>query len=179
MPRSSSAGEPTPGSPADLQPDADPAAIARAIVLRRLTAAPRSRAELASDLAKRGVPDDVATDVLDRFEELRLIDDVEFARMWVESRHRSKGIARPVLRQELRRKGVPDEAIEAALAQVTDDDERARARALVDRRLVALARHDPQTQARRLTSLLVRRGFSGGLASTVVRDALGEVSEPA
>ena len=99
--------------------------------------------------------------------------------MWVESRHRSKGMARPVLRQELRRKGVPDDAIDVALEQVSDEDEVARARVLVERKRASLARYDRETQARRLASMLMRRGFSGAVAASVVRDELGDLSDPA
>lgn len=146
-------------------------------MLRRLSSAPRTRHELAVDLAKRGIPDPVIEAVLDRFTEVHLIDDASFARMWVESRHRSKGMARTVLRQELRRKGVVDEDIDAALLQVSDEAERERARALVDRKLPSLARYDAATQCRRLSSMLMRRGFPGALASSVVRDAVGEFSD--
>ena len=38
-----------------------------------------------------------------------LVDDEAFARSWVESRQRSRGLARRALAQELRRKGVDDE----------------------------------------------------------------------
>lgn len=168
------AREPTPGSPADLQADADPEQVARAIVLRRLSAAPRTRAELADDLRRRDVPDDVAERVLDRFTEVGLVDDAEFARMWVSSRHRSRGLARGSLRQELRRKGVDDEDGAAALAQVDDEAEYARGCALVRSRLAATARLDDAARVRRLGGMLMRRGYPGGVAARIVRDVLGE-----
>src|SRR5918996_975124 len=60
--------------PADPEvPDADPEAVARKILLRRLTDRPRSRAELAEALAKRDVPKEMATRLLDRFEEVGLV----------------------------------------------------------------------------------------------------------
>lgn len=177
MPRRRPAGEPTPGSPADLQPEADPESVARAIVLRRLELAPRTRHELAVTLRERGVPQEVADAVLDRFVEVGLIDDAEFARSWVESRHRSRGAARPVLRQELRRKGVADALIDEALGQLTAEGESERARALVHRKLPSLSRYDDATKARRLSSMLMRRGYSGGTAATVVREAIGEFSD--
>ncbi|MGA9100851.1 regulatory protein RecX, partial [Aeromicrobium sp.] len=90
-------------------PDADPENVARTILLRRLTDQPRSRAELAGFLARKHVPADVAEQVLDRFEEVGLIDDEDFARSWVQSRQRSKGVASRVLAMELRRKGVDDD----------------------------------------------------------------------
>ena len=52
--------------------------------------APRTRKQLAEKLADRDVPADVATAVLDRFEEVQLIDDAEFARMWVRSRSQTR-----------------------------------------------------------------------------------------
>lgn len=115
--------------------------------------------------------------VLDRFEEVGLIDDVEFARMWVDSRHRSKGLARSVLRQELRRKGVDDAVINAALEQLSDEGERERASQIVQRKLPALARYDTATQARRIGSLLVRRGYSQSVAVSVTREVLASVTD--
>ena len=84
--------------------------------------------ELADKLAKRGVPHDLAADLLDRFTEVGLIDDGAYARQWVESRHRSRGLAPRALAQELRRKGVGDDEAKAALEQIDDDDQRTAAR---------------------------------------------------
>ena len=67
--------------------------FARAILLRRLEDQPRSRAELAESLAKKNVPAEVATALLDRFEEVGLINDADFARQWVQSRQRTRGLA--------------------------------------------------------------------------------------
>ena len=107
---------------------ADPEQVARTILLRRLEAAPRTRAELATTLRERNVPDDVAMRVLDRFEEVGLIDDRVFARMWVESRQRGRGLSGRALRSELHRKGVPAPVIDEALEQVDPEDELAAAR---------------------------------------------------
>ena len=56
-----------------------PAAQAQGICLRLLTARPRSRAELADALNKRGIPEEVGEPVLDRLSEVGLIDDAAFA----------------------------------------------------------------------------------------------------
>lgn len=168
---------PTPGSPADLAPDADPEQVARTILLRRLTAAPRSRSQLHDDLRKRGVPEEVCERVLDRFTDVGLIDDETFARMWVESRQRSRGMARPVLRQELRRKGIDGEVAEAALEEIDPDDERARAVELVRVKARSLGRLEPQARVRRLVGMLQRRGYSGGVAFSVVREVLADEAE--
>lgn len=169
--------EPTPGSPADLQDDADPEEAARTILLRRLTVCSRTRKESLDDLVRRGIPLDVATRVVDRFVEVGLIDDAEYARLWASSRHRTKGSARTVLRQELRAKGVDDAAVAEALEQIDGDGEWDRARQLVEVRARSLGRFDDATRQRRLVSLLVRRGYSHAIALGVVREVMGEQAE--
>jgi regulatory protein len=163
---------PTPGSAADQALEADPEAVARAIVLRKLTAAPRTRAQLAGELASRNVPDDVATGVLDRFTEVGLVDDAAFAALWVQSRHARRCLSRRALAHELRAKGVDDETVRAAVARVDDDDERSAAAALVARRLPATRAQPREVRARRLAGMLARKGYASGVAMAAVRDAL-------
>lgn len=152
--------------------DAD--AKAREIVLRRLTDAPRSRAELAEALARKHIPDEVATAVLDRFEQVGLIDDAEFARQWVQSRQRAKGIAYRVLALELRRKGIDDDLAREALDDVDPEAERQAAHRLVQRKLRSMGGLDTSTQVRRLTALLARKGYAPQLAFDVVRAELAD-----
>src|SRR5262249_4160532 len=68
----------------------DPEEAARQICLRLLAAGPRTRAQLASALRRRRVPDEIAEAVLGRFAEVRLIDDAAFAQAWVETRHHGR-----------------------------------------------------------------------------------------
>src|SRR4051794_29629985 len=94
---------------------ANPAAAARDIVLRALTHSPKSRLQLQQKLLEREIPADVAESVLDRFEEVKLIDDAEFAQMWVRSRSQYKSLARGALRRELAEKGIDPELARQAL----------------------------------------------------------------
>lgn len=176
MPSRRHASEPTPGSLADVQAEADPHSVARSIVLRRLTASARTTRELHDDLAKRGIDETVIEDVLGRFTELGLIDDQAYAQMWVSSRSRTRGTARSVLRQELRRKGVDDMAIQTAIDEVDDEAERARGAALIRAKLPSTVRLDDQARYRRLLGVLQRRGYSGGVAHGILREVLGELS---
>ena len=66
--------------------------------------------------------------LLDRFEEVGLVDDAAFARAWVEQRQPGRGLARRALAQELRRKGVDDEVAREALDELDPDDEEEAAR---------------------------------------------------
>jgi regulatory protein len=163
-----------PADPAASGPPADPESVARTILLNALTGQARSRKELSDKLAAKEVPEDIATRLLDRFTELGLIDDEAFAHAWVESRQRTKGLAPRALAQELRRKGIADDEAKAALEQIDDEDQRLAARALVDKKLRTLRSVDRVTATRRLAGLLARKGYSSGLAFSVVREALGE-----
>jgi regulatory protein len=161
----------------ELDPDADPESVARTIGLRLLDSQPRTRSELATAMAKRGVPDVAATAVLDRFVEVGLIDDAAFAQAWVQSRHRGRGLARRALASELRRRGVADELAADALSAVSADDEAIAAEALVRRRLRSMSGLTKDVQLRRLVGMLNRKGFNGSLAYAVARRVVEEVSQ--
>jgi regulatory protein len=153
-------------------PPEDPESVARQILLRRLTEQPRSRSELASALARKHVPDDVAQRLLDRFEEVGLVDDAAFAQAWVDSRHRGRGLGRRALSHELRRKGIDDDVARDAVASVDEAAERDTARRLVEQRADSLAKLEPVHAQRRLLGMLARKGYGAGVATEVVRDVL-------
>jgi len=158
----------------DLGPVADPESVARTILLSKLTASARSRRELADALAAKDVPDDVATRVLDRFEQVGLVDDAAFADTWVRSRQASRGLSRRALSHELRRKGVSDDVIAESLQQVDAETEREAAAALVARKLPSTRGLEQARRTRRLVGMLARKGYGPGLSAGVVRDALAE-----
>jgi regulatory protein len=153
-------------------PDADPYEVARAICLRLLTDRARTRAELATALTRKNVPPDVGAAVLDRFTELGFVDDEAFAAAWVQSRHAGRGMGRRALTHELRAKGVDDASIATAVEAVGDAEEEVRARQLVDGKLRATRGLPAATRARRLAGMLARKGYAGGLAARVVREAI-------
>lgn len=168
---------PPPEDPVARGDEADPEAVARKILLDQLTGRARTRSELATKLARKGVPAEIAERLLDRFTEVGLIDDSAFAREWVESRQQTRGLARRSLAQELRRKGVDSSVIEEALETVDPEDETAAARELVRRKLPSLQRFDEVTQVRRLTGLLARKGHGPGVAYRVVREEIAGAAE--
>lgn len=152
----------------------DPAAAAHDICLRLLTARPRSRAELATALGRKGIEPDVADQVLGRLGDVGLVDDSAFAEMVVQSGHRHRLLGKRALSAELRRRGVQDETAGEAVAAIDSADEEQAARQLVERKLRAMSGLDDATRVRRLVGVLARRGYPGGLAYRVVREALRE-----
>jgi regulatory protein len=151
---------------------------ARALCLRLLTARSRTRAELADQLVKRGYPDDVSNRVLDRLAAVGLVDDVDFAEQWVQSRRANSGKSKRALAAELHTKGVDNEVITTVLAGIDAGAERERAEQLVRTRLRREDLGDDNTRiSRRLVGLLARRGYSQSVAGEVVRAELAAEQE--
>jgi regulatory protein len=149
-----------------------PMSVARSTGLNLLDAAPKTRAQLAQAMRKRGVPEDAANSVLDRFEEVGLVDDAAFANAWVTSRQAGRGLAPRALGNELRQRGVPEPLIADAVGRVDSGDVEATARELVTRRARATAGMPTAVRMRRLVALLNRKGYSSELAVRVVREVL-------
>ena len=162
-----------PSEPVDpYEPMADPTSVARSIGLNLLDAAPKTRAQLAEAMRKRGVPDDAANEVLDRFEQVGLLDDAAFANAWVTSRQSGRGLAPRALGNELRQRGIAEPLIAEAVGSVDSDDVEAAARDLVTRRARTTAGMPNAVRMRRLVAMLNRKGYSGELAVRVVREVL-------
>lgn len=168
---------PPPPDPALEGSEPDPHDIARAIVLRQLAMAPRSRAQLERRLHRRGCADDVARTVLDRMTEVGLVDDTAYARAVVSAQQATRGLARTALAHRLRADGVDDDLVRDALADVSDDHEREQAGRLAAKKLRSMHGLDATVQARRLAAMLARKGYPSGLVWTVVRDTLAEAPE--
>ncbi|MGX1574427.1 regulatory protein RecX, partial [Cellulosimicrobium funkei] len=152
--------------------DADLAERARETVLRILTAAPKSRAELTQSLARKGYPEHVVLPILDRFEEVGLVDDAQYAEMIVRTRHAERGMSRRAISTELRRRGIDGEVGAAALEQVDDDSEADAALALARARLARTRGLDRDVRVRRTVGALARKGYSPGLAFEIVQREL-------
>lgn len=101
--------------------------------------------------------------VVRRLQELKLLDDLEYARSWIRTRTRLSPKGTYVLRMELLKKKVDKAVIESAF-QTEPVDEVALARAMVLKKKAQLQSLPPEKQYQRVLGLLQRRGFSYGVA---------------
>lgn len=169
--RSPSQQPPATGAAAvDAEPD--PEEVARTVALNQLNHSARSRGQLAEAMARKDVPHEVADRVLDRFEEVGLIDDAEYAAMLVRTRQSERGLARRALAVELKRKGIEGETAERALDAVDPEEEEAAARRVVEKRLRSMTGLEPEVKKRRLAAMLARKGHPAGLSYRVIDEAL-------
>ncbi|WP_194926306.1 regulatory protein RecX [Catenulispora pinisilvae] len=134
----------------------------------------QTRSQLADRLRKKEIPDDIAEAALDRFEELHLLNDTDYAETFVRSRHNERGLAKRALGYELRKRGIDDETAAEALSTLDEDQEAVTARRLVDSRLRATRGLEPQVRTRRLVGMLARKGYSSSVAFRAVKEALAD-----
>lgn len=146
----------TPALEADLVPELE-AAMSRAG--RLLTLRARTESEVVDRLARAGYEKPVVAEAVARLKRLRLIDDVAFAREWVEERMRRKGAGPAVLRRELLAKGIDDTTADEVIAQALPD-EVTRATEVAAGLVARMGDLALAKQAARLSGGLARRGFS-------------------
>ncbi len=164
-----------------------------AAALRFLEVRARSVAETRRHLLAAGYDEALVAAAVERLLGLGILDDVSFARAWVASRDRARPRGERALRNELARKGVAAELVEAVLLEragggdagqgagpwsdgrvATRDpdpplgaDERAAA-ALLERRRASLARiTEPRLRRQRAYALLARNGFDPDVAARI------------
>jgi regulatory protein len=131
--------------------------------MRLLDVRPRAAAELRQRLRRKEYPPEAIEGALARLAELGLVDDAAFSRTLIENRQSFRQRGRLAIRDELRRKGVQRDVIDAALEEHAEPPEVEQERAIEVAR-AALRRYadapDRLTFQRRLGGFLQRRGFS-------------------
>ncbi len=159
-----------------ITPDAHAQAIeaAREIVLRRLDRSAAPRAALVELLERKEVDPRISAEVLDRLEAAGVIDDAAYAARLARTRFAEKGAARRAIAEELRRKGLGERDVTAALNQINSDDEDAAALNLARKKLISM-RHLPwEVRRRRTAAMLGRKGYSRDVTMRAIEDALAE-----
>lgn len=156
--------------------ETDPYTRAKTIVYNQLAYSAKTRGQLRKKLQAEGFEAELIEPLLDKFEAAKLIDDAEYAQMFVAQKSRTKKLSRAALRRELAERGVRGEEAENALAQRTDEQEREDAAELVRKKLCPgmdlSDRAEKDRVTRRLLGMLARRGYSSSVSMSVIREEL-------
>jgi regulatory protein len=151
---------------------------AREAALKLLERTRRTRSDLARRLRDKGYVAATVEQVIERLAAVGLVDDVEYARAFLESRLRRRTAGWRRLEQELRVRGVSAEDAAAARAQVEEreghEDEVTGAARVIAQAAKRYAGLDPRVRRQRLYALLARRGFDGDAIEAALREADGE-----
>lgn len=121
-----------------------------------------ARAELEARLKRKPVDPEVAARALERLEELDLVDDVRTAKGFVRGRKHRQG--RLALGREMSKRGLGEEAREAALAPLSDEQQLAAAAEVLDKHAWRFASGERRKDWAKAAGFLARRGFPADAA---------------
>jgi regulatory protein len=145
--------------------------------LNFLSFRPRSRAEVRRYLQGKAVEPATIEVVMQRLDQLELLNDHDFASFWIENREQFSPRSAQALKNELRMKGVKRDIIDEMVSSEQDEDlamQAARKKALS---LVQQPTIDYATFYRRLGSFLQRRGFDYEVTSRTVKTLWQELKK--
>ncbi|MNZ32283.1 Regulatory protein RecX [compost metagenome] len=134
-----------------------------------LSRKPRTGYEITMRLGEKGWSEETISDVVDRLTTEGLINDSLYAQEWAGQRVKNRGKGKMWVRQELRQKGVSKPLIEEALGEISEEDEYDSAMQLGAKKWRGTS-GEYLDKKRKVGAFLMRRGFSGGLVSRVIRE---------
>jgi len=136
--------------------------------LRFLSYRPRSKKEVEEKLLNKKAPQNIIDAVVGKLTEQKFLDDVEFAKWWIEQRTKVRPRAFKVIKFELKQKGISEETIDNL--QLTIDDLE-NAKKLLSKKLERYKDMEKGERYQKLAQFLARRGFSW----EVVKKSIDEV----
>jgi regulatory protein len=141
---------------------------AKAAALRFLKIRPRSIAELKGKLKAKGFSSTEIEEAVLKMMASGLLDDRAFTKSWINYR-----LARPFgfrrIIQELKAKGIDQEIIDQAVAEVEGYSPEAVALDLAQRRWQRMPDIDPLKKKKRVLDFLLRRGFEAAVAMKALK----------
>ncbi|MCK4994184.1 MAG: regulatory protein RecX [Candidatus Omnitrophica bacterium] len=143
---------------------------AKNFALRLIKFRTRSKYELLNRLKRKHYPEEIIKQVLDLLTNLGYVDDLTFAKAWVNGRLHFKPRSRKLLAYELKNKGIEETIIEGCLAGLNSKIEEQIASKLVQKKILKFKGLSRETKKRRLIGYLSRRGFSGGISYKIINE---------
>lgn len=153
-------------SPAELQAFKDASRLDKAYGLTLAYVARRQRSEweLRDYFRRKEIDEDASEQIMGRLKNFGYVDDLKFARSWVENRRLLKPVSRRRLMGELRQKHIADDVVR----QVLEEDEITDRDTLMD--LVARKRKQTRYQDdQKLMQYLGRQGYNYDDIKSVLR----------
>lgn len=137
-------------------------------LLRFATFRPRSEREINAYLRRKKVHESLWDDLIEKLRHFELLDDVKFAKWWVEQRLTFKKISSRVLKLELGKKGIKREVVDEILSETPIDEEKM-ARELIEKREYKWEGLPPKIAKQKKFQYLAGKGFSWEIIEKVLK----------
>lgn len=139
----------------------------------------RSEKEVRDNLLKKKAPPEIIERVIISLKDHKFLNDEDFARQFIEQRLRFKPKSLRIIKMELKQKGVEQEIIEQAFANLQKNSEEdisqndlESAKKLVEKKIDKYRDLPKQVVYQKLGSFLARRGFDWDTIKKSIDDAL-------
>ncbi|QQG42051.1 MAG: RecX family transcriptional regulator [Candidatus Woesebacteria bacterium] len=142
-------------------------------LLRFATLRPRSEKEVNDYFRRKKVHESMWEPLFEKLKHFELIDDLKFAKWWVDQRQNFKPKPTRILKIELTQKGIVKEIIENVLGETKVDEEKM-ARELLTRKAYKWKGLEPRLTRQKMSQYLAGKGFGWDLIEKIVKIAVGD-----
>lgn len=136
-------------------------------LLRFAMTRPRSEKEITDWFRRKKIHESMYENLLNKLKHLNLLDDLEFAKWWVEQRQNFRPKAKRILNQELRIKGIKQDIINEVLGETKIDEEKM-ARELLNKKAYKWANLPVREAKQKKAKFLANKGFSWEIIENLV-----------
>ena len=141
--------------------------------LRSISRRPHAEQEIRRKMQRRGLSRSVQESVLNRLRSAALLDDAEFAHIWVENRTAFRPRGARALAIELRQKGISRAEIDSALEGFDEAEAAYRAGQKAAHRWKNVSEEE---FLKKVGGYLSRRGFSYSMITSVISRLMAEIT---
>ncbi len=156
----------------------DEGEVAYQRAVRLLERRPRSETEIRRSLQSHRIKEEVIDETLKRLRRSGLVNDAQFANLWVENQTEFRPRSRKALAYEMRRRGLSSTAIDQALEQISPEDEQELAYQAACKQARKLKGLEWAEFRQKMAGFLARRGFSYETSVPVIQRTWRELVEP-
>jgi len=141
----------------------------KATAARFLAFRPRSQREVRDRLARAGIDDGAAAQIITELLNKGSIDDSSFARQWARGKVLNGTSGEKLIRKQLMQRGVAVRLIDEILAEeLPREDALQAARLLAEKRLARIDQREPR-ERKKVQDYLLRRGYSWDVVAQAMK----------
>jgi len=127
-------------------------------LLRFAMLRPRSEKEIKDYFKRKEVHESMHEELVEKLKHFELLDDLKFAKWWIDQRSNFKPKSKRIIIQELRMKGISGDNIDDAFGETVIDEEKL-AKDLVEKKMYKWQGLDERVRKQKISQYLAGKGF--------------------
>ena len=137
-------------------------------LLRFAMLRPRSEKEVKDYFRRKEIHESLHEDLLKKLKHLNLLNDLDFAKWWIDQRSNFKPKSKRIIIQELRMKGISTDNIDDAFGETVIDEEKL-ARDLVEKKMYKWQGLDERIKKQKISQYLAGKGFGWDVIEKITK----------